>query len=85
MDGFTAHILPAERAKASFDVDELRQIITKGKDKAIAQYAPLFDTLPFNDQDQDDLLSYEDGFKRKIDRVTAAFKIVRENPDFMIA
>ena len=38
MDGFTSKILPRERAGASFDVDALRRIITKGKDEQIAKY-----------------------------------------------
>ena len=55
----------------------------QGKDAAIEKFAPLFDKAPFNDQDQDHFLSYEDLFKQKMDRVTAAFKVVRQNPPFM--
>ena len=57
----------------------------QGKDAAIEKFAPLFDKAPFNDQDQDHFLSYEDLFKQKMDRVTAAFKVVRQNPPFMVA
>ena len=84
MDGFTAHVLDAERRKATFDVDQLRKSITKGKDDMYAKFLPLFDS-PLFDQDHDDQLSYEEGFKKKIERVTEAFNIIRKNPAFMFA
>ena len=51
MDGFTAGVLDRERATASFDVDALREVVTKGRDKILAKYqAELFDRAPFDDQ-----------------------------------
>lgn len=85
MDGFTSHVLPRERAGASFDVTALREVVTKGRDKDIAKFAKLFAGPPFDDQDDDVTLSYEDGFKKKIERVAAAFEIARSNPAFMAA
>ena len=63
MDGFTGHVLDEERKKATFDVEKLRKSITKGKDEIYAKYLPLFSS-PLFDQDHDDQLSYEEGFKR---------------------
>ena len=82
--GGTAHILPRERAGASFDVEELTKIITKDKVEALRKYQPLFSSPLFQKQ-EDEMLSYREGFKKSIDRVTEAFRIVRENPSFMIA
>jgi acyl-CoA oxidase len=84
MDGFTGHVMEEERRKATFDVEKLRKSITKGKDEIYAKYLPLFSS-PLFDQDHDDQLSYEEGFKKKIERVTEAFNIIRNNPSFMFA
>ena len=85
MDGFTAHILPKERAGASFDVEKLSKVISKKSAETINKFKPLFDEPVFNNQENDVNLSYEDGFRTSIARITRAFEIVRENPDFMIA
>lgn len=84
-DGFTSAILPRERARASFDVEKLTYAINRNHSKIIEKFAPLFDEEVFNSKEDDVNLSYEEGFRKSIERVTRAFEIVRSNPDFMIA
>jgi hypothetical protein len=83
--GGTAHMLPAERARASFDVQELIGICQKGKPAMIEKFSHLFDSNPVFDNEEDNTLSYEELFKLKQRRVTAAFGIVRNNDDFLMA
>ena len=84
--GGTAGMLPAERARASFPVEDLRALVGGDrKAKAIAKYQPLFAGAPFDDQHLDDYASYAELFKKKIDRVTSAFRLIRENPTFLFA
>jgi len=78
-------VLPYERSRASFSVEKLEKIITKSNAKVIEQFAPLFDEPVFHNQEEDILLSYEDHFKKSIERVSRSFEIIRENPEFMIA
>lgn len=83
--GGTGHVLPAERAKCSFNVAALEEAMggTKAKRaKRIEDYAPLFNKEPFNDGDADHFLSYEDQFKKQIARASAAVQIARTNPKF---
>ena len=49
--GGTAHVLPRERAGASFDVDALTRIITKGKHAALRRFRPLFASNPLFDEE----------------------------------
>lgn len=49
------------------------------------RYMPLFSGAPFDNQAMDEYLSYEELFEKKIERVAAAFKIVRDNPSFLFA
>ena len=81
----TSSVLPAERARATFDVAKLEQLITKSHGVQVTKFAPLFDEPVFENQDEDLLLSYVDGFKKSIERVSRSFQIVRENPEFMMA
>ena len=86
--GGTAHVLPRERAGASFDVDALTRISTKGKHAALRRFRPPFASNPLFDEEggeADVLLSYADGFRRSIKKVAEAFRIIRANPEFMIA
>ena len=85
MDGFTSHILPAESAGASFDIEQLSSVIAKKSAETINKFKPLFNEPIFNNQENDVNLSYEEGFRTSIARISRAFEIVRENPDFMIA
>ena len=84
-DGFTSTILPKERAGASFDIAKLTYAINRNHSKIIEKFAPLFDEELFRSKEDDVNLSYEDGFRKSIERVTRAFEIVRSNPDFMVA
>ena len=58
MDGFTAHILPKERAGASFDVKKLSKVISKKSAETINKFKPLFDEPIFQNQENDINLSY---------------------------
>jgi hypothetical protein len=82
-DGGTADLLPAERARASFSVDALTTLIVGRQPATIAKFKPLFSDGIFDDT-LDDYASYSDLFEKKLQRVTAAFKIVRENPSFQM-
>lgn len=78
------NVLPLERSRASFDVAALTAVITKGKTAALQAFRPLF-ASPLFDASQDHLRSYRGGFEVSIARVAEAFRIVRNNPDFMAA
>jgi hypothetical protein len=80
----TAGMLDAERKRASFDVASLLEVVARKKPEALKKFQPLFDKAPFDGEDMDDYLSYEEMFSKKMDRVTEAFKIVRTNPSFMV-
>ena len=83
MDGFTSHILPEERSKASFDVAALTKVIAKKSSETINKFKPLFDEPIFNNQESDVNLSYEEGFRKSIARITEHSKL-SEKSDFMI-
>eukprot|EP00041_Stephanoeca_diplocostata_P030742 m.938171 g.938171 ORF g.938171 m.938171 type:complete len:669 (-) comp23816_c0_seq4:379-2385(-) len=77
--------LQRERSNASFDVEKLMAIVAKDKPAMLHKFLPLFSGPPFDNQVMDEYLSYEDLFAKKIERVAAAFKIVRNNPNFLFA
>ena len=77
--------LTHERTRATFNIQKLEHIITKGSAATITKFQPLFNEPLYQNQDQDLLLSYAEGFKKSIDRVSRAFEIMRSNPDFMVA
>eukprot|EP01065_Artemidia_motanka_P013705 TRINITY_DN17691_c0_g2_i1.p2 TRINITY_DN17691_c0_g2~~TRINITY_DN17691_c0_g2_i1.p2 ORF type:complete len:704 (+),score=274.47 TRINITY_DN17691_c0_g2_i1:65-2113(+) len=80
--GGTGHMLPAERAKASFDSAALVRLI-RGKSKDMAeQYRKLFDRKPFTEERDDYFRSYQEVFEKRLERMTEAMKIVRSNPEF---
>lgn len=86
--GGTLSVLPAERAKASFDIQELRRALHGKKadePPAADEFVDLFDKPPFNDADLDTLRSYEDLWRVTIKRTSEAVKLVRENPKLMVA
>jgi acyl-CoA oxidase len=78
-------LLHTERSGATFDAKRLEQVITKSSATIVRKFAHLFDEPVFNNQDEDILVSYEEKFRRSIERVSRSFEIVRNNPDFMIA
>lgn len=83
--GGTADMLPAERARATFDSAALARLMRGNRVDTIEQYSHLFNAPPFNDRDQDIFLSYEEMWSRAMDRHVEAMKIVRSNPDFRAA
>lgn len=73
-------MLPAERARASFDVNIIIKLV--GADKAvIAQQfkEELFSGPPFNTELADPFRSYEDLHLAKLERVKAAHCIMSPN------
>ena len=85
ISGGTADMLPRERARASFDVQALRKAVGGNRAETIAKFQPLFNKAPFDDQELDVYCGYAELFEKKIERVTEAFRIVRDNPKFMFA
>lgn len=85
--GGTAHVLPAERAKCSFDIEVMTDLVTGGgKRKERAKgFEHLFDRLPFNDTHLDEFRSYQELAEKKHERAAAAMGVVRDNPKFMLA
>lgn len=86
--GGTLGVLPEERAKASFDIQELRRALFGSQADApppVDEFVALFDKSPFNDADLDTLRSYEDLWRVTMKRTSEAVKIIRENPKLMVA
>lgn len=75
-------MLPAERAQASFDSEALAKVIRGKRPELIRKFIPLFSGPPFDDHNQDIFLSYEDLWRKELDRHVEAMKIVRTNPEF---
>ena len=83
--GPTEHILPEERAKASFHIEGLREIVAGTKRKAaVEEFKPLFDANPEFDSTMDDYLSYPELATKQIERAAAAIRTIRENPKLMV-
>lgn len=86
--GGTLGLLAEERAKASFDIQELREALfgqRANEPPPVDEFSDLFDKAPFNDHDLDTLRSYEDLWRVTMKRTSEAIKIIRENPKLMIA
>eukprot|EP00947_MAST-08B_sp_MAST-8B-sp1_P006079 g6079.t1 len=88
MSGNTSELLPAERARASFDVPALMSIL--GTDKRLKQVTrarKLFEAHETFDQHAEMLEkvgSYSENFERSLARTVEAVKITRDNPSFMM-
>jgi len=81
--GGTGHILPAERAKASFDSAKLLKIIRGSASAEITKFREqLFDREPFTSERDDYFRSYQEVFEKKLQRVSAAMRVIRANPEF---
>lgn len=85
LSGGTADILPAERQRASFDVEFLLGKVAGNRAERLQRFQHLFEGHPFDDQHDDDFESYEGKFRKSMTRVTAAFRAVRDNPKFFLA
>ena len=80
----TNGILPAERAKASFDVDGLKSVVAGNRPTVRDKFKHLFSGPEF-DATMDDYLSYPDLCEAQLRRAAAAMKVVRDNPSLMVA
>ena len=63
--GGTDHILPAERANASFDIEVLMKVVAGTRPMRIEQYTHLFDGDEF-DSSMDDYESYPELFAKQL-------------------
>ena len=81
----THDMLDAERAKASFDVKVLMQLIgsdTRREQLAVAR--DLFKSYPaFAEPVHEEYMSYVDQYKSQLERAAHAIEITRSNPLFM--
>eukprot|EP01079_Euglenida_sp_SAG-EU17-18_P007185 gene7185-1283_t len=83
--GGTAHMLPAERARATFDSATLAEVLHPGGRRALVdKFKPLFSGPEF-DASRDQFLSYPDFVAKQIERAAAAMRVVRANPKLMLA
>eukprot|EP00930_Biecheleria_cincta_P069133 TRINITY_DN56911_c0_g1_i1.p1 TRINITY_DN56911_c0_g1~~TRINITY_DN56911_c0_g1_i1.p1 ORF type:complete len:705 (+),score=138.41 TRINITY_DN56911_c0_g1_i1:161-2275(+) len=81
--GGTGHVLPSERARASFDIAELQKMIGgAARQEAIDRVKELFTGPPFDDAHLDDFRSYQELFERQSERAVEATKILRKSPEF---
>lgn len=83
ISGGTAHVLPAERAKASFSIKGLQDVVVGGRTERIKSFQPLFDSPSF-DYSMDHYMSYPALFAKQIERAAEAMKIIRANPKLKI-
>lgn len=83
--GGTADLLPAERAKASFNVDVLRAVLsglTPEQEEQHRKWEALFDK-PIFDKTFDVHDSREEAVLKSVARSMEAHSVVRANPDLM--
>eukprot|EP00756_Hemistasia_phaeocysticola_P023045 Hpha_TRINITY_DN15868_c2_g3::TRINITY_DN15868_c2_g3_i2::g.192178::m.192178/K00232/E1.3.3.6, ACOX1, ACOX3; acyl-CoA oxidase len=81
--GGTGHMLPAERAKASFDSAGLVKVIRGSSAGEITKFREqLFNRAPFTDERDDYFRSYQDVFEQRLKRVSEAMRVIRANPEF---
>jgi len=87
--GGTAHVLPAERAKCSFDVEVMTRIFSSASADRDAKdsFKQLFSGEPFSSAEMRDYMSYEKRFEATLQRTAAAVAIVRDpkNRKFMMS
>jgi acyl-CoA oxidase len=88
-DGFTAHMLPAERKRASFDSNLLSKIMGTDKRAQLVQKSRLIfqsrrDVFQ-KAEEMEPYLSYEKQFEQQILRTSEAVKLTLKNPKFMFA
>lgn len=81
--GGTSHVLPTERARASFDIKELQNMMGGGvRREAVDKVKALFTGPPFNDAHMDDFRSYKELFEKQSERACEAMRILRKSPEF---
>mmetsp|Transcript_75116 Transcript_75116/g.195752 ORF Transcript_75116/g.195752 Transcript_75116/m.195752 type:complete len:699 (-) Transcript_75116:219-2315(-) len=84
--GGTAGLLPAERARCSFDAGKLEELVQGKRNEANAAFKPIFQGNPFDDSDMKDYWSYEERFSRQLERTAEAMVRIRDpkNRKFMM-
>eukprot|EP00746_Dinoflagellata_sp_MGD_P085886 gnl/MRDRNA2_/MRDRNA2_33981_c0_seq1.p1 gnl/MRDRNA2_/MRDRNA2_33981_c0~~gnl/MRDRNA2_/MRDRNA2_33981_c0_seq1.p1 ORF type:complete len:688 (-),score=143.58 gnl/MRDRNA2_/MRDRNA2_33981_c0_seq1:58-2121(-) len=80
--GGTGDMLPAERAKASFNSKDLAKLLRGQQPEMIAKFRELFKGAPFDEERDDLYLSYKERFEKRIERMCKAMELVRSNDDF---
>lgn len=81
--GGTAHVLPEERGKASFDIEALKTLLGGARrQEAIESVKSLFTGKPFDDAHLDMFRGYQELFEKQSERAVAATKILRSSPVF---
>lgn len=71
-------MLPAERAKCSFDIAKLRQLVVGGRKEMVDSFKPMFQGAPFDDVGMKDYWSYEERFTRTLERTSEAILRIRD-------
>lgn len=80
----TTDMLASERAKASFSVAKLQELMGSKRGERVDVFKPLFSD-PIFDASLDDYRSYKDKFEVKQARASKAMQIMRDNPKLMMA
>eukprot|EP00164_Ancoracysta_twista_P001374 GFYU01001790.1.p1 GENE.GFYU01001790.1~~GFYU01001790.1.p1 ORF type:complete len:712 (-),score=194.63 GFYU01001790.1:179-2251(-) len=85
-NGGTAGMLDKERAKCSFNVSKLMEIMGTDKRQQQRENArKYFKTHPlFAKDDMQDYMSYEERYKAQLAQAAAAIQLTRDNPRFMM-
>jgi len=88
--GGTGDMLPAERARATFDVNQLMALMGTDKKLQLVQNSrKLFEGTPFGQakgtEPMDPYRSYADVFEAQLERTAAAISVVRDNAKFRMA
>lgn len=76
--GGTGDLLPAERAKCSFNIDTLKGMTVFGSGVNSAKDRELFSGGVFDNEKMKDYESYEDKFRNTVARTSGAVKVVRD-------
>eukprot|EP00929_Paragymnodinium_shiwhaense_P121053 TRINITY_DN93170_c0_g1_i1.p1 TRINITY_DN93170_c0_g1~~TRINITY_DN93170_c0_g1_i1.p1 ORF type:complete len:697 (-),score=185.83 TRINITY_DN93170_c0_g1_i1:363-2453(-) len=78
--GGTSGVLPAERAKCSFDLATLKVLMSQNRDQeAIGEFKrKLFSGAPFDNAEMKDYYSYEENFTKTLERTGAALTVMKD-------
>jgi acyl-CoA oxidase len=85
-NGGTSGMLDAERAKCSFNIETLMDmlgVVKRKKQRANAR--ALFKENPaFKEDPHEEYMSYADQYKSQLEHAAAAIQLTRDNPSFMM-
>jgi hypothetical protein len=86
MDGHTSGMLDAERAKCSFNIETLAEMMGVTKRSKQRQNArALFQSYEaFKTKPHEEYMSYVDQYKSQLQHAADAIQLTRENPSFMM-